>query len=216
MSNETISKLLADAGCLWINDNPLVYHAQLVSGLHSNGYINMRNIYNSNKGILSLETIIELMSKNLNDEYYQAISKDPDNLVTAGAAYGGIIPAYLMAKALWTSTIWTEKQDDNSQVSKFMLQNKKVILVEDVLTTGSTIQKSMKAISGAGGTVVDPIVCIVNRSGSNHVEGRKIFSGMSLFIKNYKADVCPYCQKGSVALKPKFGDNWNKLIKQGD
>jgi orotate phosphoribosyltransferase len=207
MKNELITEMLAESGCLWTHKNPPKYHALLVSGLHSNGYINMRNIFNSSESIDTLWIITKLIAQNL-------IESDLTNCVVVGAAYGGILPAYLVGRHLNIPSFWTEKQDDNSQISKFDLNGKRVILVEDIITTGSTILKSMVSVRSSGGKVIEPIVCIVNRSGNNLIEGMKIVSGVSTFFKTYSENQCPWCKRGSVAIKPKIDDNWKKLISQ--
>lgn len=86
-----------------------------------------------------------------------------------------------------------------------------VLLVEDVFTTGGSADLASEAIEKAGGSLLVPLLLLVNRSGlSTHCE----FELMSLIARGmptYSPEACPLCALGSKAVSPK--DNWAELTR---
>ncbi len=179
-------------------------HALLTSGLHSNGYVNctyvtqqaalLENIVNDSAGLAPL----------LPNEKVDWV---------IGSAFGAITIAHTIARRLETRSGFTQKTDAGMALSRFTVKpGERILVVEDVISTGGSTLKTIKAIEDAshGKTEILPyLVCLVNRSGHDTLEDREIRSLLKPHIQNWPPEACPLCQKGSKALRPK--DHWNEL-----
>ena len=92
------------------------------------------------------------------------------------------------------------------------LPRRSVLLCEDVLTTGGSVDLTSTAITNAGGIVLPFILVLVNRSGLTEVSGKKIIALIDRPMPMWAPGNCPLCNMGSEALRPK--DNWAKLNAQ--
>ena len=98
--------------------------------------------------------------------------------------------------------LYTEKTADNNQIFKRgydkMVKGRRVLLVEDVVTTGSSIKKVVRTVKRAGGRVI-AASAIINRS-PNNVDSVKLgfpFSALCKYkIESYESSRCPLCKKG--------------------
>ena len=195
----------AQIQALWIHGGQLKRpHALLTSGLHSNGYVN---------GTLITQRPVLLLR----------ILREPGGLASQlpaervdwviGSALGAITFAYAVAEQLEARAGYTEKDGDAMKLARFELQDhERVLIVEDTLSTGGSTRKTIKAVESAAGgkAVILPfILCLVNRSGRNDLDGRAIRSLIQPDIQMWKAEECPLCKAGSKALRPK--ENWKEL-----
>ena len=139
-----------------ITDSHFVY----TSGYHGSVYINKDAIYPYTKKA-------SLIGKMMADKY-----KDKKIDVVAGPALGGIVlsqwTAYHISKINKKNVlgIYTEKDPDKNQLFKRgydkLIKEKKVLVVEDLTTTGGSVRKVVDSVENAGGDVVG--VCVmVNR-----------------------------------------------------
>lgn len=90
----------------------------------------------------------------------------------------------------------------------------RVLLVDDVFSTGSSLKILMELIERRGGIVVPIVITLVNQFGRDIWEGCQIVSLFSRKIKRYPADNCPLCRRGSEAIRPREGNNWSRLTAQ--
>jgi orotate phosphoribosyltransferase len=99
-------------------------------------------------------------------------------------------------------SVYTEKTPDNDQIFKrgydHLVKGKRVLVIEDIATTGGSIKKVIARVQGAGGKVVGASV-MVNRD-PKIVNSKSIgapFTSLGVFsIPSYEADACPLCKKG--------------------
>jgi orotate phosphoribosyltransferase len=77
----------------------------------------------------------------------------------------------------------------------------KVLVVEDVITTGGSTKEVMKVIEDAGGVVVG-IGSIIDRSAGTAGFNVRFASLAKVDIKTYEAESCPLCKEGAPAIKP--------------
>lgn len=117
--------------------------------------------------------------------------------VVIGPAIGGIIVAYEVARALGVRALYTERVDAELQLRRgFMVTPKdRVLIVEDVVTTGESARKVAELVEGLGAKVVG-IAAIVDRSGGRVKLSR--WKSEQLFVLdfgNFKPKACPLCKE---------------------
>ncbi|WP_053958578.1 orotate phosphoribosyltransferase [Sulfobacillus thermosulfidooxidans] len=125
-----------------------------------------------------------------------------------GPAMGGILPAYQLA-ALRPSNrvIFAEKGEGGNMVFRRGFQLEKgepVIIIEDAVTTGSSVNKVIDAVRDQGAHVA-AIGCLVNRTQDQRVPWTvPFFSVLNVSgIQNWAPDDCPLCHQGIPLTKPK-------------
>ena len=127
--------------------------------------------------------------------------KDTDVDVIVGPAMGGIVYAYELGRQLGKRAIFTERENNVMTLRRgFEIQKgEKVLITEDVVTTGKSSMETAKVIEELGGEVVG-IACIVDRR-VNEIFC-PVYSAMQLEISTYEADECPLCKAGIPLVKP--------------
>lgn len=123
----------------------------------------------------------------------------------AGPTTGGIILAHEVARQLGLRAVYAEREDGGTaRVLRrgFQLaRNERVLVVDDIMTTGGSVQETMGAVRAAGGEVVAAAV-IVDRSGGGAQLGVPLHSLWALDIPTYPADSCPLCARAVPLTKP--------------
>lgn len=114
-----------------------------------------------------------------------------------GAALGGILPGYEVARALQLPFIYCERQDGAMTLRRgFHIQpGTRVLIIEDEVQTGTSIRELGEIVRALGGQVVG-IGCIVDKSGGRLQLDKPFEALMSLKVENYPAKACPLCQAG--------------------
>ena len=119
-------------------------------------------------------------------------------------ALGGVIIGHEVARALGVSFLFTERADGVMQLRRgFALDaGDRVLVVEDVVTTGGSTREVMEAIKQHGGTVVG-VGAMVNRSGTENPFAPLPFTALlTVDVPTYQPDACPLCQAGIPVVKP--------------
>ncbi len=136
--------------------------------------------------------------------------KDYGARTVVGPAVGGIIPAYAVASE-WEGSrmLFAEKSDNGSMSFKrgfSLAPGEKVVVVEDVVTTGSSVDKVIEAVHGAGGMVV-AVGALVDRGHDKpHWNDRGFEALLRLApgsIPTWDPGECPLCQAGIPLTRPK-------------
>lgn len=168
-------------------------HFLLSSGLHSDTYFQSALILQNPK-------IAAMLAENLKEEIVKIV-KNIDLVVSP--AMGGIIIGHEMGRALNTRAIFTERVDGKVSLRRGFSINKgeKVLVVEDVITTGLSTKEVMESIKPLGADIV-AVCSLVDRSAGKVDFGVPRFSLLSLEVKSYKAEECPMCMRGSQPVKP--------------
>ncbi|MFA6274125.1 MAG: phosphoribosyltransferase family protein [Candidatus Paceibacterota bacterium] len=183
------------------------------SGLHFDTYINKDFLYPHTKETSD-------MCKLFAEKY-----KDANIDIVVGPALGGIILSQWTANHLSENYgkevlgIYTEKSADGGQIftrgyEKY-IKDKRVLVVEDIITTGGSILKTIQAVKEAGGNIVGACA-MVNK---NKDLDKNIFSVpfnalAELFIETYAVDVCPLCKKGiSININVGHGKKYLESLK---
>ena len=118
-------------------------------------------------------------------------------------ALGGVVIGHEVARALDVPFRFCEREGDRMALRRgFAIPaGERVAVIEDVVTTGkSTLETA--ALAGAAGAEVVAIGSIIDRSGGRH--GFRVPYGalVALDLPTWKAEDCPLCREGSVAVKP--------------
>jgi orotate phosphoribosyltransferase len=167
-------------------------HFQLSSGLHSGQYLQCALL-------LSRPDYSAILCQELADAY------DNDKIdIVIGPAYGGIIVAYELARALKARAIFTERKEGVMQLRRGFAINKaeRVLIAEDVITTGKSVKEVITAISPYEPDIVG-IASLIDRT-----QGQDIFNGLTfkslkrVDIKNYTQETCPLCRENIPVTKP--------------
>ena len=168
-------------------------HFKLTSGVHSDTYIQCAQVMQHPEFMHSLCS--ELGKKFRGD----------DIDVIVGPAIGGIIMAHVMARVLgpWVRAIFTERENGKMTLRRsFKInQGEKVLVVEDVTTTGSSVREVIDIVKSRQGKVVG-VGVLIDRSGGKVDFGIKTEKLLTVDIKTYLPEECPLCKKGIPVVKP--------------
>jgi len=168
-------------------------HFILSSGLHSAQYVQCAQLLS--KPYRSAEFCQSLAEKISNE------LKDVDLILSP--AMGGIIIGYEMGKLLKKETIFSERVNGHFQLRRdFKIsKNSKVLIVEDVITTGKSSIECSKLVEIAEAEVVG-FACLIDRSNGNSLIDKKLISQIEINIPTYKEDALPKHLISLPATKP--------------
>ncbi|MTI47743.1 orotate phosphoribosyltransferase [Sporosalibacterium faouarense] len=185
MNREEILKVLEDAGVL------LKGHFLLTSGRHSERYLQCAQLFKTPE-----------YSKLITKELVKKFENEKIDLVI-GPAIGGIILSYEVARQLNVRNIFMERENGEMTLRRgFNIERgEKVLVVEDVVTTGGSVKEVIDVIKEKGGEIVG-VGSIVDRSSGNRKFSEELKSVIKFNIETYDTDNCPLCQKGLKAIKP--------------
>ena len=168
-------------------------HFKLTSGVHSDTYIQCAQVMQHPE-----------FMHNLCSELGKKFRGD-DIDVIAGPAIGGIIMAHVMARVLgpWVRAIFTERENGKMTLRRSfeIKEGEKVLVVEDVTTTGSSVREVIDIVNSRQGKVVG-VGVLIDRSGGKVDFGIKTEKLLTVDIKTYLPEECPLCKKGIPAVKP--------------
>jgi orotate phosphoribosyltransferase len=155
-------------------------HFKLSSGRHSNRFIQKFRI-------LEDPSIVEPVARAIANEFEE---KKPT--VVVSAAVGGIILGYEVARALGTKAIFVEKEAGVPKLRRnFQLSlDDRVLVVEDVVTTGGSVKEVIDVVRDAGAQVIG-VGVIVQRGAADF--GVPTYALLEMPIVSYEASECPQC-----------------------
>ncbi len=121
----------------------------------------------------------------------------------ASPAIGGLVIGYETAKALNVRFIWTERQDGEMTLRRgfSVKENEKILVVEDVITTGGSTRECIEALEKQGSKVI-AAASIIDRSGGAADVGVPRIALATLEVPSYTPEDCPMCHRGIEAVKP--------------
>ncbi len=184
MQNEII-EIFEKTGAL------LTGHFKLSSGLHSTQYLQCALVLQHPEYAVKL-------GKTIADKF-----KGTQITCVAGPALGGIIIAHEVAKALKTRCVFGERENDKMTLRRgFRVSPRdKVLIVEDVMTTGGSIKELIGVIKDSGSQIAG-VGTIVDRSSGQLDLGCDTKSLIKMDIKTFNPDECPLCKSGTPPTKP--------------
>ena len=169
------------------SDALLEGHFLLSSGKHSNRYVQCAKVLRFPQYAEQvLSTVVEQI-------------KDLDIDLVVGPAMGGVIVSYELGRQLNKETVFTERKDGVMELRRgFEVKpGAKIIIAEDVVTTGKSTIETKEALEKLGGEVIG-VACIANRTFKDI--GMPIYSAIKLDIQVHDADECPLCKEGNIEL----------------
>jgi orotate phosphoribosyltransferase len=179
-------------------------HFELSSGLHSAMYVQCALV-------LQYPRFAEKLGKEL-----AALFTDAGIEAVVSPALGGVIIGQEVARALPVASgkhtepesgvpaLFVERDGSGMMVMRrgFALRpEQRVLVVEDVWTTGGSTQETIHVVQEAGGCVV-AVAALIDRSSGNIDFPVKAQALLDLPIASYEPDDCPLCREGSAAVKP--------------
>jgi len=123
----------------------------------------------------------------------------------AGPTTGGIILAHEVARQLGVRAIYAERRENGTGREfrrGFSLRSgERVLVVDDIMTTGGSVHETVDAVRSAGGHVAGAAV-LVDRSGGAADDDVPVEALWRLDIPSYVSSECPLCAKGILATHP--------------
>jgi orotate phosphoribosyltransferase len=106
-------------------------------------------------------------------------------------AVGGIVPGYETARQLGVRAMWVEREDGEFRLRRFELpEGARVLVVEDIVTTGLSIREAIDAIRKLGAEVV-AAACLIDRSAGEADIGVPLVALANYKVPAYPADALP-------------------------
>lgn len=166
-------------------------HFRLSSGLHSPGYLQCALVLQHPQDAERLGR--ELASR----------TRDLQPTVVLSPALGGVVIGQEVGRALGVRAIFAERQDGGLTLRRgFTLDERdRVLVVEDVLTTGGSTRETMQVARAAGARVIGA-AAIVDRSGGRSAFDVPFTALLEIALPTYEAAACPLCAKGLPVVKP--------------
>ena len=163
-------------------------HFLLTSGLHSPRYVEKFNV-------LQKPVYTEKLCRAMAEKF-----KDANIETVVGPVTGGILLAHETGKALGTRAIFTERENGKMTLRRGfkVAPGEKVLIVEDIVTTGGSIKEVVDVVNEAKGDIVG-IGLLVDRSGGKAdfgVPQEKVYPLLHLTVPTYKPEECPLCKEG--------------------
>jgi orotate phosphoribosyltransferase len=123
--------------------------------------------------------------------------------VVASPAIGGLIIGYEVARHLDLPFIWTERDQGAMTIRRGfrLIPGQRVLVIEDVVTTGGSTREAIDAVHRAGGEAV-AAGSIIDRSNGAADVGVPRIALAELDVPSYSPDECPMCLRGELAVKP--------------
>ena len=168
-------------------------HFILSSGLHSEKYIQCAQLLSKpKKAKFICESLAEKIRKN-----FEKID------LLLSPAVGGIIIGYEIGRILNIETIFAERVNEIFSLRRGFKINKgqKILILEDVITTGKSSLECSNLVTKAGGEIVG-YACLIDRSAGTTNIDKKIISQVEIQIPTYSEENLPKHLKGIKAIKP--------------
>ena len=122
--------------------------------------------------------------------------------VVVSPALGGLIPGYETARHLGVPALWVEREGGVFRLRRFDLpENARVLVVEDIISTGLSVRETIETIKGIGGTVV-AAACLIDRSAGEADVGVPLIALCDYKVPAYPADDLPPALQSIPAVKP--------------
>lgn len=167
-------------------------HFIFTSGRHGDTYMQCAQV-------LKHPEYTERLAKHLASHF-----RDDSIDIVIGPAMGGIIVAYEVARQLGATALFAEREDGKMTLRRnfAITSGQRVLVVEDVATTGGSVREVMEVVRAHQGQVVG-VGVLVDRSKGAIDFGVKQAAVLSMEIPSWDADVCPLCREGQLpAVKP--------------
>lgn len=187
-----LQRALASRGAL------LEGHFRLSSGRHSDRFVQKFRL-------LEDPVLLEPVARAIAEPF-----RSLEPTVVVGAAVGGILLAYEVARQLGTKAIFVEKENGVPALRRgfALTANDRALVVEDVVTTGLSIGETISVVRARGAAIVG-LGVIVSRAPAiaalrafAHDDGLPVHVLLDLPLESYDESECPMCQSGTPIADP--------------
>ena len=176
MTSEEVLAIFREAGAY------LEGHFILTSGLRSPIFLQKARVFMH-------PHLTERLCKALAERIREEVSPAPDYVV--GPAIGGLIPAYETSRHLGAPAIWVERENGVFRLRRFEISpGDRVVIVEDIVTTGLSIRETVECLRGLGAEVL-AAACIIDRSAGKVDVGVPLIALAEYEVPAYPADALP-------------------------
>ena len=166
-------------------------HFRLTSGLHSTGYLQCALVLQHPGEAEALGAALA------------ALARDRGAQAVLSPALGGIVIGQEVGRALGIRAMFAERQDGKLTLRRGFVVSKgeRVLVVEDVVTTGGSTRETIE-VARAEGAVVVGAAAIIDRSGGPNVVDVPFYCLASVLLPTYTPEACPLCLAGQPVVKP--------------
>jgi orotate phosphoribosyltransferase len=187
MDTEEVLSVFREAGAI------LEGHFILTSGLRSPVFLQKARVFMYPD---KTERLCKALAEKIRAEAGDRID------FVVGPAVGGIIPAYETSRHLGAPAIWVEREDGVFRLRRFEIKpGARVVIVEDIVTTGLSIRESIECMRELGAEVV-AAACIVDRSAGKTDVGVPLIALAEYEVPAYKPDEIPPELAAIPPIKP--------------
>lgn len=185
MNDGKVLDLFREAGAL------LDGHFKLSSGLHSGQYLQSALVLQHPEMATTLGIAIAERTQHLQPT------------VVLSPALGGIVIGQETARALGARAVFAERQEGKLTLRRgfTLTDTDRVLVVEDVITTGGSTRETIEVAHAAGAPVVGA-AAIIDRGNNDATLGMPLFSLVKLAVPTHQPDACPMCAAGQPVVKP--------------
>jgi orotate phosphoribosyltransferase len=183
LTDQQILKIFMETNAL------LEGHFLLTSGRHSNQYFQCAKVLQFPNHTSEVCSVLADHFRNY----------EIDTVIAP--AMGGIIVGYEVARQLGKRSIFTERENNQMTLRRgFSLsENEKVLVCEDVVTTGGSVFEVIDIVKNFGAKVIG-VASIVDRSNGKVDFGYPFKSALQLEVVSYLPEECPVCKEGNIPL----------------
>ncbi|WP_455476555.1 orotate phosphoribosyltransferase [Bartonella sp. B17] len=168
-------------------------HFILTSGRHS-------AIYMQKAKVFMHADLTEKLCRGLAEKIKKCVEEKIDYVV--GPAIGGLIPSYETSRHLGVPSLWVERVNGVFQLRRFEIkEGARIVVVEDIVTTGLSIRETIEALVAVGADVVAS-ACIFDRSGGKADVGVPLIALAEYEVASYTSDALPADLAAIPAVKP--------------
>ena len=160
-------------------------HFQLTSGRHSGAYVEKFQV-------LQYPAYTERLCRLIADHFRESGVE-----LVAGPTTGGVILSFEVGRQLGVRGIFAESVGGERRFQRgFVVKpGERVLVVDDVLTTGGSIRQVIDAVREAGGVPIG-VAVLVDRTGGQVEFGLPFFACVEIVVPSYEPSECPLCREG--------------------
>ena len=188
MTKDEVLAIFRDCGAM------LEGHFILSSGLRSPVFLQKAKVF---QYAAQTEKLCQALADKIRADGFGAVTK------VVSPAIGGIIPGYETSRHLGVPALYTERVDGKFELRRGfeIAPDDKVIVVEDIVSTGLSIRECVEALRAIGANVV-AAACLIDRSGGEADVGVPLVSLIQFKVPAYPADQLPPELAAIPAVKP--------------
>jgi orotate phosphoribosyltransferase len=173
-------------------------HFLLSSGRHSDRYFQCARLFQYPDRAAAVIAVVAERIKADMDAGRLALD------AVVGPALGGIVASYELGRQLGLPAFFTERDEGGAMSLRRGFEvtpGLRILIAEDVVTTGKSSEESAKALEALGGQIV-ALSCVVDRRASGVEVSLPLYAACKVQAENWPPEDCALCKEGIPAVKP--------------